>query len=109
MDSKSKALKIAEILNDKKAEDIKIIRIDEVSSLADYFVITEGNNNTHTRTLFEEVDEKLEGVIRKEKNNEWYVLDYGDVIVHIFYKKTREFYNMERLWKDGEFLEFDLK
>lgn len=105
--AKSRALKIANILSDKKAQDILIIDIEELTVIADCFVIASGRSPLQVRALCDEIEEKLEAegerVIRKEgyEAARWIVLDYGDILVHIFHKEEREFYNIERLWEDG--------
>ena len=94
------------ILSDKKGIDIKLIKID--SSIADYFVISTGGSSTHVKTLADEVEVKLDeaGIsvshIDGHRSDTWIVLDYVDVIVHVFSEEAREYYNLERLWKDGE-------
>ncbi len=100
---------IVKALDSKRAEDIQVIGIGELTVLGDYFVIANGTSTTHTRTLADEVDYKLsemgmEPIHREGRGNgsSWIVLDYGDVIVHIFYKEARDFYQLERMWADGE-------
>ncbi len=96
------------ILNSKKGIDIKLIKIDGVSSIADYFVIATGSSSTHVKTLADEVEVKLDeaGIsvshIDGHRSDTWIVLDYVDVIVHVFSEEAREYYNLERLWQDGE-------
>jgi len=96
------------ILNSKKGIDIKLIKIDGVSSIADYFVISTGSSSTHVKTLADEVEVKLDeaGIsvshIDGHRSDTWIVLDYVDVIVHVFSEEAREYYNLERLWQDGE-------
>ncbi len=110
---KDLAIKVAKILADKKAEDIQVINIADITVLADYFVICTGNNSTHVRTLGEEVDymlgkdEIMPHHIEGHRSTEWILLDYGSVVVHVFYKESREFYNLERLWQDGVQLDLD--
>lgn len=107
--SKSKELidKIVNILEQKKAKDISIINISEISILADYFVICSGTSTTHIRTLADELEDKMKEVgynlFHKEgySSCRWVLLDYGDVVVHIFHEEDRDFYNLERLWSDG--------
>ena len=107
------ACAIARFLDDKLGKDITILNISNVSTLADYFVIVNGTSNTHTRTLADEVEFQLsqKGIepIRREADtgNTWIILDYGDIIIHVFYKETRHFYKLEGLWADGERLEID--
>ena len=100
-------------IDDKKGQDIKVIDIHNVSVIADYFVIASGNSSTQTKTLAEEVEYQLslEGIEpeRKEGFNgsNWIILDYGDVVVHVFYKETRDYYQLERLWSDGERIDIE--
>lgn len=95
-------------LDAKKARDIKLLRIEDKTVLADYFVICGGGSNTQVRALAGEVEEKLEEMdikpLHLEGYNEasWTVLDYGSVIVHIFCREAREFYKLEKLWSDAE-------
>lgn len=95
-------------LDSKKGEDIRVIGIRDLTIIADYFIIAAGNSTTQVKALADEVDFKLsqQGVspLHSEgySSSEWVVLDYGDIIVHVFYKATREFYSLERLWADGE-------
>lgn len=99
--------KICKALSSKKAENICVIDISDQSVLADYFIICDGSSTIQTKTLCDHVEEELEkdGVVatRKEgvSDGRWIVLDYTDVIVHIFYKEEREFYNIEKLWTNG--------
>jgi len=99
--------KISEILESKKAKDISVINIKNISILADYFIVCNGTSSTHIRSLADEVEEKLKelGVIFYSKEGydsaRWILLDYSDVIVHIFHEEDRSFYNLERLWSDG--------
>lgn len=106
------ALEIAEqavkILDSKKAEEIRLIKIADISVLADYFVIATGTSSTHVNSLADEVDFKLKElgteVRRKEgyRSNSWILLDYGSVLVHVFTPESRSFYDLDRLWRDGE-------
>lgn len=94
-------------LEDKKGENIKIIDISQVSSLADYFIIASGNNKSQIQTMCDSVSEKLgrEGYHTKFKEGydsaNWILLDYQDIIVHIFDQESRSFYDLERIWSDG--------
>ena len=105
--------KIVEILEDKKAKDISIINIEEITSLADYFVICTGTSTTHIKTLADELDERMDKQgfkpLRKEGYNSarWILIDYGDVVVHIFHEEDRSFYKLERLWSDGVLTKID--
>jgi iojap-like protein len=99
---------IIKALDSKRGEDIQAIKIADLTILADYFVIVNGTSNTHARTLADEVEFQLsqQGIEpqRRESDtgNTWIVLDYGDIIIHVFYKETRNFYKLEGLWADGE-------
>ena len=100
-------------LEDKKAEDIKIIDISEVSVVADYFIIANGTNRNQIQTLSDHVEETLgrAGVELKQvegyDNANWVLLDFRDVIIHIFDKENRLFYDLERIWRDGKMIEAD--
>lgn len=95
-------------LEDKKAEDIKVIDISEVSVIADYFIIANGTNRSQIQTLSDHVEETLNkaGVSLKQMegydNANWVLLDFRDVIIHIFDKENRLFYDLERIWRDGK-------
>lgn len=100
---------LVKALDSKKAEDIRVIKIRDLSILADYFVIADGTSSVQTRSLADEAEFQLkeqEGIspLRVQGNNgsDWIVIDYGDVVVHVFSKEQREFYSLERLWSDGE-------
>ncbi len=95
-------------LDSKKAENIRVLKVDDITVLANYFIIANGTSSTQVKALADEVDFKLsqKGVEPSHTEgyhgNSWIVLDYIDVIVHVFYKETREFYDLERLWQDGQ-------
>ncbi len=99
---------IIKTLDSKRGEDIQAIKVADLTILADYFVIVNGTSNTHTRTLADEVEfqltQKGEEPLRREADtgNTWIVLDYADIIIHVFYKEARNFYKLESLWADGE-------
>ena len=94
-------------LEDKKAEDVRVIDIEEVSVLADYFIIATGNNRTQVQAMADEVEQKLgrAGAVPRQIEGyqaaNWVLLDFGDVIIHIFDAQNRLFYDLERIWKDG--------
>jgi ribosome-associated protein len=94
-------------LENKKAEDIRVLDIHQISSISDYFIIATGNNTRQVQTLADEVQYLLGQGEYKLINCEgyqtarWILLDYGVVVVHIFYKEDRDFYNLERLWSDA--------
>ena len=112
-DKKTKdfAVLAVEALEDKKGEDISIIDISEVSVIADYFIIAGGNNKSQIQALSDAVDEKLgrAGLPLKQiegyNNANWILLDFGDIIDHIFDKENRLFYDLERIWRDGKRIE----
>lgn len=101
-------------LEDKKAEDIKVIDISEVSVIADYFIIANGTNRSQIQTLSDHVEENLgrAGVELKQvegyDNANWVLLDFRDVIIHIFDKENRLFYDLERIWRDGKMIDPDV-
>ena len=105
--SKEMAKLAIQALEDKKAEDIKVIDISEVSVIADYFIIADGANQNQLQAMCDSVEEELykAGCKLKQtegnRNSTWILMDYGDVIVHLFYQQTREFYNLDKLWSDG--------
>ena len=98
---------IVKALDSKRAEDIQAIKIGDLTIIADYFIIADGTSNIHTKALAEEVEFKMTQLGIEPSRTEgyqgqtWIVLDYGDVVVHVFYKETRDHYNLERLWSDG--------
>ena len=95
-------------LDDKKARDIQILKMDKVTVLADYFVICTATSDTHAKTLADETEKLLdqagEPVLRREgyRTGGWTLLDFGCVIVHIFSEEMRQFYALDRLWSDAE-------
>ena len=97
-----------EALEDKKAENIRIIGIENVSVIADYFLVASGSNRNQVQALAENVEEALfkagYQVRQKEgvRSANWILMDYGDIIVHIFDRENRLFYDLERIWVDGE-------
>ncbi len=99
---------IVRILDKKKADDIRLLRTRDVTILADYFVIAGGSSTTQVKSLVDEVDFQLSEMglqpsfIEGYQSNNWIVLDYHDVIVHIFLKDTRNYYELERVWTDAE-------
>ena len=107
MEPRALAEKIAEILDNKGAEDIQILEVGHMTSIADFFVVASGRNVQFVSTLAEDLEDRLaeEDVLprRKEGKNgaRWIVLDYSHVIVHIFHPEERQYYNIERLWQDG--------
>lgn len=111
--SKEMARIAYEAISDKKGEDIKIIDITGVSVLADYFIIANGTNESQVNAIVDHVEEELHkaGYILKQREGRsgasWILLDFGDVIVHVFDKDNRLFYDLERIWKDGKNISHD--
>ena len=107
------ALQVTKALDEKKGMDIKLLRIEEVSSLADYFLICTGTSSTHVKTLCDYAEYTMEQLgepmLGREghRGNSWELLDYGSVVVHVFTDEARKFYDLERLWADAEVV--DLK
>ena len=108
MNSLQEAREIAKILSEHKGLDINVIKIDDISVLADYMVIATGNSSTHVKALADEVEYQLDkaGVsvshIEGYRSNSWILLDYIDVLVNVFSEEAREFYDLDRLWQDGK-------
>ena len=100
-------------LSDKKGEDIKIIDITGISVLADYFIIANGNSDSQVNALVDNVEEELHkaGYPLRQREGQasgsWVLLDFGDIIVHVFDKENRLFYDLERIWKDGKDVTID--
>ena len=108
------AKKIVKALDDKKAQSIELIDITEISQLADYFIICTGTSSTQVKALADEVEFQVGAQphdigYHKEgySTANWILLDYKDVIVHIFFGETRDFYNLEHLWSDGKKVDID--
>lgn len=100
-------------IDDKKGQDIKIIDIHNVSVISDYFVIASGTNSNQVQAIVDNVEEQLGRAgfeakqIEGNRNSSWILMDYGDVIVHVFDEENRLFYDLERIWRDGKVLEMD--
>ena len=100
-------------IDDKKGQDIKVIDIHTVSVIADYFVIASGTNSNQVQAIVDNVEEQLGRAgfeakqIEGNRNSSWILMDYGDVIVHVFDEENRLFYDLERIWRDGKVLEMD--
>ena len=107
MTTKEIMQRAATALDDKKGKDIQILKIADVSTLADYFLICSGTSNTHIRALCDAVEEAMdqaqEPLVSKEghRGGTWVLLDYGSIVVHIFTDEARQFYDLERLWSDA--------
>ena len=111
--AKEVAYEVTKALDAKKGMAIKLLRINDVSSLADYFIICTGTSNTHVNAMCDAVeaamDEIGEPMISREghRSGTWVLLDYGSVVVHVFTEDTRKFYDLERLWNDAEKVTID--
>lgn len=108
IESREKSRLAAKLARDKKAEDLVILDMRKVANLCDYFVICSGNSEKQVESIADAVEE---GFLKKKikamgsdgrKNGLWTLLDYGDVVIHVFYKEVREYYNLERLWIDAK-------
>ena len=108
LSAKKVAYEVTKALDDKKGLDIKLLKIDSVSTLADYFLICTGTSNTHVKTLCDYAEYTLEQLgepmLGREghRGNAWELLDYGTIVVHVFTDEARKFYDLERLWADAE-------
>ena len=106
--AKEVAYEVTKALDSKKGMDIRLLRINDVSSLADYFLICTGTSNTHVKTLCDYAEDTLEQLgepmLGREghRGNSWELLDFGSIVVHVFTQEAREFYALERLWADAE-------
>ena len=100
-------------LDAKLARDIEVLRIEKLTSLADYFVICTATSNTHVKTLKEELEFKLESLgerahhVEGHGNDTWVLVDYLSVVVHIFTEEARNFYQLDRVWADAEKIDTD--
>lgn len=113
MKSKDMAKIVVAALEDKKANDIKVINISELSVIADYFIIASGANRNQIQTLSDHVEEVLDKEGHQPKQIEgyqtanWILMDYIDIIIHVFSEEDRLFYDLERIWRDGKMMEID--
>ncbi len=107
--SKELALMAAKALADKKGKEIQVLEIGELTPLADYFVLATGSSNTQINALVDNVEKELTEQAQEEplhregyRGGTWVLLDYGCIAVHVFNSEAREFYGLERLWRDGK-------
>lgn len=113
----SKSLEMARLackaLDDKKGIDIKVIDIQDVSVIAEYFIIASGSNINQVQAMVDNVEDTLGRAgyeakqIEGNKSSSWILMDYGDLIVHVFDEENRLFYDLERIWKDGKEISLD--
>jgi ribosome-associated protein len=100
-------------LSDKKGEDITIIDIQKVSVMADYFIIASGTNSSQVQAMVDNVENELgrKGFVCKQmegyRSANWILMDYGDIIIHVFDRENRLFYDLERIWRDGKTIELE--
>lgn len=100
-----------EALEEKKASDVKIIDIEHISTLADYFIIASGTNRNQVQAMADSAEEALSKAgyepkqIEGYQNANWILLDYGDIVLHVFDEENRLFYDLERIWRDGKLIE----
>jgi len=110
MTAKEMAKIAVKALEEKKGEDIKVIDISEISTIADYFIIASGQNRNQVQAMCDNVEEMLykQGVTKKQcegyDSANWILLDFHDVVIHIFDKENRFFYDLERIWRDGKLI-----
>ena len=113
MNSKELARMACEALEDKKALDVKIIDIEQVSTLADYFIIASGTNRNQVQAMADNVEEVLGRAGYEPKQIEgyqtgnWILMDYRDIVIHVFDEENRLFYDLERIWRDGTVIEIE--
>jgi len=113
LESRDKALEAARAALDKKAKDVLVLDLKGLTTIADYFVICSGESTTQVKAVEEQIEERFsqEGIkplgIEGLKNNVWVLMDYGDVIIHIFEAQTRTFYELEKLWIDAKRIELE--
>lgn len=111
-DAKKMALVAYDAMDDKKAEELCVLEIGEVTSIADFFLIGSGNSSSQVEAIVDNVKEKLYKECEAEpkrvegsRNSGWVLLDYGDVVIHVFSKEDRLYYDLERIWRDGKKIE----
>lgn len=108
MDYSENALNVAKQLFMKKGEDVRLLKVTHLTILADYFLLASGRSDVHVKSLCEDIEKLMQEQGRERlriegyRQGRWIVLDYGDIIIHIFHKREREFYDLERLWIDGD-------
>ncbi|MBK7106067.1 MAG: ribosome silencing factor [Ignavibacteriae bacterium] len=113
METKNLVNEIVEIIQSKKGFDISVLNLTNLSAVADYFIICSGDVDVHVKAIADEIDKKLrkDGIkcYNKEGYNasNWVLIDYFDVVVHVFKKDARVYYNLEKLWGDAEITEIE--
>jgi len=113
MSIKANAILAADLIDRKKGKDIVIMDVSNISNFADYFVIAHGTSDRQLKTLADEVESGMEekGIKLYHKEGKetsgWVLLDYGDIIIHLFLEEQRAHYNIEKLWRDGELISYE--
>jgi ribosome-associated protein len=108
MDSQSVLNKVIEILDDKKAKELRTIQINHISSIADYFVICSGTSSTHIKSLSDAIGKTMRELeypakkIEGYQSAQWILMDYGDVVVNIFDEENRQYYALEKIWAEAK-------
>jgi len=106
-ESLTKALAAVEAALEKKAYDLRVLQVGHLSSIADYFIIATGRSDVQVQAIARGIEERMDrenarpSAIEGLKHGHWIVLDYGDVVIHVFLEPAREFYRLERNWTDG--------
>lgn len=114
MEIREIAQTIARAIDDKKGVDIKILNLQGITEIADFFVIATGNNTAHIRSICDFLEEKMKekglDPIRKQGYDEaqWIVVDYGDIVVHLFREETRSYYDLEKFWRNADPVDVEL-
>lgn len=107
MTSLEQARKIVQVMDSKRAKDIRLIKIEGISSLGDYFVVASASNTTQVKAIADEVEDEMTKLglepnrVEGRQSAQWILMDYYDVMVHVFLDEARSFYNLERLWSDA--------
>ncbi|SCY84173.1 ribosome silencing factor [Alkaliphilus peptidifermentans] len=102
-----------QFIDSKHGEDISVLDISKISSICDYFIIASGSSVRQVKSISDEVEDQLAklDVLPRHKegyfNGRWILLDYGDIVIHLFHEEDRAFYNLERIWKDGSIVNID--
>ena len=108
MDYREDVLDAARQLFMKKAEDVRVLNVSQITIIADYFIIASGRSDVHVKSLCDDIEKYMEAHgmqrlrIEGYREGRWVVIDYGDILIHIFHRNEREFYGLERLWMDGD-------
>jgi ribosome-associated protein len=100
-------------IDDKLGEDIRVLEIGKVSSICDYFVIASGSSQRQVKAISDEIEDRLAPLDISLRHKEgyhtggWILMDYGDLVIHLFHEEDRSFYNIERVWKDANIIDID--